>query len=156
MKKNKEIEELPKALQKDKDKKKKKKNWKKILLIFLIIIILGVCSGGFLLYGPYSGFRDWLITTAMTTMTHQYLATWFYDDDTINAVLDKNKVKEVNEVTDTNTIVINKTATQKEYENEYEREILERDANADYKIINIKGKGYSGYLAAIYLSLIHI
>ena len=150
MKKNKEIEELPKALQKDKDKKKKKKNWKKILLIFLIIIILGVCSGGFLLYGPYSGFRDWLITTAMTTMTHQYLATWFYDDDTINAVLDKNKVKEVNEVTDTNTIVINKTATQKEYENEYEREILERDANADYKIINIKGKGYSGYLAAIY------
>ena len=140
MKKNKEIEELPKALQKDKDKKKKKKNWKKILLIFLIIIILGVCSGVFLLYGPYSGFRDWLITTAMTTMTHQYLATWFYDDDTINAVLDKNKVKEVNEVTDTNTIVINKTATQKEYENEYEREILERDANADYKIINIKGE----------------
>ena len=65
MKKNKEIEELPKALQKDKDKKKKKKNWKKILLIFLIIIILGVCSGGFLLYGPYSGFRDWLITTAI-------------------------------------------------------------------------------------------
>ena len=30
------------------------------------------------------------------------------------------------------------------------KEILERDANADYKIINIKGKGYSGYLAAIY------
>ena len=96
MKKNKEIEELPKALQKDKDKKKKKKNWKKILLIFLIIIILGVCSGGFLLYGPYSGFRDWLITTAMTTMTHQYLATWFYYDDKIISVLDKKKVKELN------------------------------------------------------------
>ena len=147
-----EIDEIPKALRKDKsNKKKKKKNWKKIWLVLVILAILGVGSGGFLLYGPYSGFRDWLITTAMTTMTHQYLATWFFDEDTISEALAKNKVNEVDEITNTNTIVINKTSGNTQYANEYEKAILEKDPeHEDYKIIEIKGKGYSGYLAAIY------
>ena len=151
MKKDEEIEELPKALRKDADDKKKKRNWKKICLTLIILAIIGTSSGGFLLYGPYSGFRDWLITTAMTTMTHQYLATWFYDDQTIQEVLAKNKVEETDEITNTNTIIVNKTSSKKEYANEYEKAILEKDSNnEDYKIIEIEGKGYSGYLAAIY------
>ena len=115
-------------------------------------MILGIGTVIFLLYGPYSGFREWLITTAMTTMRHQYLATWFYDDETIQEVLAKNKVQEVNEITDTNTIVVNKSEnTEIEYANEYERAVLEKDpGNDDYKIIEIEGKGYSGYLAVIY------
>ena len=140
---------------KTKKRRKKKKTLKqKLLLVLKIIIGLIILFVLFIFLffktSLFQKYKELWVETAMSTMNHQYLATWFYDDDTINAVLDKNKVKEVNEVTDTNTIVINKTATQKEYENEYEREILERDANADYKIINIKGKGYSGYLAAIY------
>ena len=135
-----------------KEKKEKKQLWKKILLIFAILMILGIGTVIFLLYGPYSGFREWLITTAMTTMRHQYLATWFYDDETIQEVLAKNKVQEVNEITDTNTIVVNKSEnTEIEYANEYERAVLEKDpGNDDYKIIEIEGKGYSGYLAVIY------
>lgn len=152
MKKNKkDIEEIPKALRMDNTEKKKKKNVKKVLLVLVILAIIGVSTGGFLLYGPYSGFRDWLITTAMTTMTHQYFATWFYDDETIKASLAKNKVEEVNEITNTNTIVINNTVEETVYENEYERAVLEKDPNNDdYKIIEINGKGYSGYLAVIY------
>ena len=135
-----------------KEKKEKKQLWKKILLIFAILMILGIGTVIFLLYGPYSGFREWLITTAMTTMRHQYLATWFYDDETIQEVLAKNKVQEVNEITDTNTIVVNKSEnTEIEYANEYERAVLEKyPGNDDYKIIEIEGKGYSGYLAVIY------
>ena len=152
MRKNKkDIEEIPKALRMDNTEKKKKKNVKKVLLVLVILAIIGVSTGGFLLYGPYSGFRDWLITTAMTTMTHQYFATWFYDDETIKASLAKNKVEEVNEITNTNTIVINNTVEETVYENEYERAVLEKDTNNDdYKIIEINGKGYSGYLAVIY------
>ena len=152
MRKNKkDIEEIPKALRMDNTEKKKKKNVKKVLLVLVILAIIGVSTGGFLLYGPYSGFRDWLITTAMTTMTHQYFATWFYDDETIKASLAKNKVEEVNEITNTNTIVINNTVEETVYENEYERAVLEKDHNNDdYKIIEISGKGYSGYLAVIY------
>ena len=152
MRKNKkDIEEIPKALRMDNTEKKKKKNVKKVLLVLVILAIIGVSTGGFLLYGPYSGFRDWLITTAMTTMTHQYFATWFYDDETIKASLAKNKVEELNEITNTNTIVINNTVEETVYENEYERAVLEKDPNNDdYKIIEINGKGYSGYLAVIY------
>ena len=134
-----------------KETKRKRKIGKKIWLVIVILAIIGVSSGGFLLYGPWSGFRDWLITTAMTTMTHQYFATWFYDDETIQEVLAKNKVEETDEITNTNTIIINKTSANKEYANEYERAVLEKDPdNDDYKIIEIEGKGYSGYLAVIY------
>ena len=155
MKKDEEIEELPKALRKETEEKennkKKKRNWKKVSLTLIILAIIGTSSGGLLLYGPYSGFRDWLITTAMTTMTHQYFATWFYDEQTIQEVLAKNKVEETDEITNTNTIIVNKTSSKKEYANEYEKAVLEKDPNNDdYKIIEIEGKGYSGYLAAIY------
>lgn len=130
----------------------KKQTGKKVLLILIILAIIGGATGGFLLYGPWSGFRDWLITTAMTTMTHQYFATWFYDDDTIQEVLGQNRVQETDEITDTDTIIVNQTEEPKiEYENEYERAVLEKDPdNEDYKIIEIEGKGYSGYLAVIY------
>ena len=151
MEKDEKIEE-PKLVKRTRKRKERKQIIKKILIIFAILIIAGGASGLFLLYGPYSGFRDWLITTAMTTMTHQYFATWFYDDETIQEVLNKNKVQEVDEITDTNTVVVDKTTVpKKEYANEYEKAVLEKDPNNDdYKIIDIKGKGYSGYLAVIY------
>ena len=123
---------------------------KKVLIILLIIIIIGISGAAFLLYGPYSGFREWLITTAMTTRNHQYLATWFYDDETIQKVLAKNKVNEVDEITDSAVIVVKKSEN-KEYANEFERQVLEKDPdNEDYKIIEINEKKFSGYLAVIY------
>ena len=135
------------------NKKIKKKILKRVLIILAILMCIGVATGLFLLYGPYSGFREWLITTAMTTKSHQYLATWFYDDETINEVLSKNRVQEVDEITDSSlTVIIDEQEEQKvEYANEYERAVLEKDPNNDdYKIIEIEGKGYSGYLAVIY------
>lgn len=133
--------------------RKKTSVLKKILITLVVLFILGTGTVGFLLYGPYSGFREWLITTAMTTMTHQYFATWFYSDETIQEVLNKNKVAESEETTDpTLTVIIDSKENKPvEYANEYERQILEKDPeNDDYKIIEIEGKGYSGYLAVIY------
>ena len=133
------------------EKRKKKSKLQKVLITILILFILGISSFAFLLYGPYPNFREWLITTAMTTMTHQYLATWFYSDDTIQEVLNKNRVAESDEKTDPTLTVIVDDDKPIEYANEYERAILEKEpGNDDYKIINIEGKGYSGYLAAIY------
>lgn len=151
----KEKNDIPKALQKE-ESSIKKQTGKKVLLVLTILAIIGTATGGILLYGPFAGFRDWLITCAMTTMNHQYLATWFYDDETIQEVLSNNTIYETNEITDTETIVVNMTEQpvepQKiEYANEYERAVLEKDPeNEDYKIIEIEGKGYSGYLAVIY------
>lgn len=132
--------------------KKKKSVFKKILITLMILFIIGTSTLAFLLYGPYPGFREWLITTAMTTMTHQYLATWFYSDATIQEVLNKNRVAESDETTDpTLTVIINNENKPVQYANEYEKQILEKDPeNDDYKIIEIEGKGYTGYLAVIY------
>lgn len=145
-----EEERKPKNIQRS--KKKKKKNT--IVNIFTVLFSLGtigIITVLFLLYGPFSGFREWLVTTAMTTMTHQYFATWFYDDETINYILDKNKVVESGESTDASEITVGANTKVTEYKNEFERAILERDDNNnDYKIIEISGKTYDGYLVAVY------
>lgn len=132
---------------KKKVKNKKFKVLKRILITFMILIIVGIGTLTFLLYGPINTFRDWLITTAMTTMNHQYLATWFYSDETIAEVMSRNRVIEIEETT--NPDLINETIAV-EYANEYEKAILEKAGNEDYKIIDIKGDTYSGYLAVIY------
>ena len=82
--------------------KKKHKVRNILLVIFLFIVSCGL----FLLYGPWHGFRDFWITTAMTTMNHQYLATWLYSDKTINYVLENNRVVEADEQIDTDLIEI--------------------------------------------------
>ena len=73
---------------------------KKIVLFILIFIFSIGFIFLFLLYGPYSSFRDFLITTSMTTMNHRYIAKMFYSEKTIYKVLDKNKIEETDEVTD--------------------------------------------------------
>ncbi|CDA30177.1 putative uncharacterized protein [Clostridium sp. CAG:492] len=130
---------------------KKTTIFSKFLNFIFYSIICGFILGLFLLYGPYNGFRDWYITTAMTTMTHQYLATWFYSDQAINEVLDKNKMIEIDAITDPSLVTTVASTGTYTYANEYEKAILERDAShPDYKIIPIKTSKYSGYLAVVY------
>ena len=123
----------------------------KILIILISLFVVGLGSGLFLMYGPYQGFRNWLITTAMTTMNHQYLATWFYSDSTIEKVLANNRVIEPDE--DSNTDLINidtDNLNSTIYKDEYDRQILEHEEGQLYKIIEIKENGYEGFLAAVY------
>ena len=87
------------------EKKPKKKKLKKIIVILVILFVIGLSSFVFLLYGPYNKFRNFLITTAMGTMNHQYLATIFYNDKTIEKVLNQNYVKESGDSTDTSQVV---------------------------------------------------
>jgi len=125
--------------------------FKKFIILVLWIGILCCFSGLFLMYGPYNGFRDWLITTAMNTMTHQYLATWFYDDATIEDCLNRNRIIEVSGTTDASQIKFSIDDNQGPFENEYEEAVLKRsDKNNDYKIIRIKEENFTGYLAVIY------
>jgi len=130
----------------------KKKSKKKVILIILISLFsLGLGSGLFLLYGPYDGFRNWLVTTAMTTLNHQYLATWFYSDDRIEEILANNVVIEPEEDSNTSLININTNSSNVNiYKDVYDREILDREDDDLYKIIEIKENGYEGFLAVIY------
>ena len=132
-------------------KEPKMKLWQKIVVI---LICLGlICGSGlaFLLYGPYPNFRNWLITTAMTTMNHKYLATWFYDKDTIDEVMQNNYVKESDEETDLDAIsFVDYSNSKVMYKNKYEKEILTHKEGETFKLININEEGMRGYLVAIY------
>lgn len=133
--------------------KKKKGMFSKFFNGISNLVILGAVVGLFLLYGPFTGFRDWYITTAMTTMTHQYLATWFYSSETIEEVLNRNRIIEINSVTDPSLVSTTVAASAPVVQSytEYDKELLELDSNhPEYKIIEINEKKFSGYLAAVY------
>ena len=93
---------------------------------------------------------SFFVTSAMTTMNHRYLATWFYSDKEIEKILSQNVVIESDEITDTSSISFKKYTTSI-YRNEYEKEILTKDVGNDlYKVVSVKGAGYQGFLVAIY------
>ena len=131
-------------------KKKKKIGFgKKIFLFFLGFFVAEIIGGLFLLYGPFPKVRNWLVTTAMSTMNHQYLATMFYSDARINKILSQNRVIESGDNTNLSKINTNSIISHV-YSNQYEKEILEHEDGEQYKMIEISGSGYSGYLVAIY------
>lgn len=121
----------------------------KIIKIICLVYIISFVLFLFLFYGPINSFKEFWITTAMTTLNHRFLATWIYSDDYINKVLKKNRIIEVNEITDPSKIKF-RHYTSSIYKNKYEKEILDRDKDDLYKVIDVNGKGYQGYLVAIY------
>lgn len=84
--------------------KRKGKFAKSFLLSFVGTLLVLFLTGVFLMYGPISYFRDLWVTTAMSTLHHQWLATAFFDKDTIAAILAKNKMIEPGKDTDPNSV----------------------------------------------------
>ena len=136
--------------EKEKIKVKKKSKVKKKLIIGISSFVFLFGAGLFLLYGPWSGFRNFWITSAMTTMNHRYLATALYSDETIQKVLQSNSIIEPDGKTNTSLIKFSKYKKSTVYKNKYEEQILDREEDDLYKLIEIQGKNYNGYLVAIY------
>lgn len=117
--------------------------------LFKLIVIFNI-SGFlflFLFYGPYNKIRDLWITSAMTTFSHKYLAYVFFDEETIIKTMNNNRIIENTDTTNLDAINSNQLI----YTSKYDKEILQKDKNnPHYKIIDINGKGYVGYLAVIY------
>lgn len=133
------------------NEKKLSKFVKTLFSIFMTIYIIGCIGVVILLYGPNEKFKNWLITTAMQTMNHQYYCKWFYSKETINEVLNSNYVEESGESTDTTLVEKHEYKYKKDsYENDYEKEILDVEDDIKYKIINLDVNGCKGYLAVIY------
>ncbi len=111
------------------------------------LYIVGCSAFLFILYGPYPGFKNWLITTAMATMNHQHYCKWFYSDTIIAQVMGENYVQDFDEDTDTSLVEIGKDV---HYKNDYERQILEHNKDQLFKVIEFKVNDCNAYLAAVY------
>ena len=80
----------------DLNKKGKLKKTLKVIALFLIfqIIYIPLLSIVLIYYGPFINTRDMIVTTSMTTMSHQYFATWFLSKEKIDEILAKNRPQE--------------------------------------------------------------
>lgn len=133
-------------------KKEKKTNKNKTgFSIFLITIDILAIGCFFVVYGPFSFFRDWFVTTSMTTMSHKYFAYTLYSDDMIAEVLDNNKIIETDDSTDTSKITFNDNYDTGTYESIYEEQVLKRDPGNDiYKVVDISGDNWTGKMVVVY------
>lgn len=121
---------------------------KKLTIILLVLDIIAIfCL--LLAYGPYSGFRDMFVTTAMNTKNHRYLAYILYSDKQIKEILSNNYTGQSNEITNQDDINFDNEDPH-QYESIYEEQILKRDENQLYKIIEFDEKDYHVYLTVIY------
>lgn len=117
-----------------------------------ILIFVDICAVFcfFMAYGPISGPREWLISTALGTGKHKYFAYVLYSQNFVQSVVNKNTITAAGDKSDTDAISFVDYSNVTVYKNEYEKEILEHDEDADYKIIPISNGSYSGYIAVIY------
>ena len=125
------IEEVEKV-KNNKERKKKKKKVKIFFQIILIIILTLILLAIIFIYlffktSLFQKYKELWVQTAMTTMNHQYLATWFLSDEEIKEIMDKLKV-ENNENSEAEDIVI------------------EPPKSEEVTVEKITGKGYVGYV----------
>lgn len=118
--------------------------------IFIVIIDILVAACFVLVYA-IPDFKNKIISTAMVTKSHQWIAYVFYSDETISEVTSQNKYIPLTDDVNLDEIVID-TSQKENYESKYDEEILTRDPdNEDYKYIKVKlGGKYDGHLVAIY------
>lgn len=74
---------------------KRKKNGKlKLVASFIMfeVIFTGITAPMIAYYGPFENIRNTLVTTAMTTLSHQWIATMFLSDEKINEILKEQSI----------------------------------------------------------------
>ena len=131
--------------------KKVKKKWRlKISKLTILIILLDILVIDGLLLVQSDKFKSFWIPTAMTTMSHKYLAYTLYDEDTVNKVMSENYIESNTEKMNLDDIVIGGTF-KTHYTNKYEEELFTKDEGNDvYKTIRIIEPKYKGWLIGIY------
>lgn len=128
---------------------KKIKNLHWLVKLFIIIdFIVLLCF--IVVYGPIDKARVFWITTAMETKDHQYLANIFYSEDTIKSIMSENYLKEIDEDTDVSSITIGQEEKITSYTSVYEKEVLEHEEGALYKLIQFKYGDFDCHMVAIY------
>ena len=134
-----------------KESKLKRKKTFQILRFTTSVIYIGIFVFiSFMLYDSDSKVKYFLVEKAMSTSNHHYLATWFYDQNTIDEVLSQIKNSTIIENSTSNKLNFDEVKEENTmYANAYEEEVL-KNKNETYKKILLKGKNYQGYFLVIY------
>lgn len=130
---------------------KKRNKFNKIIYNIAIFILAQILVGmtfsfSMVYYGPFVNIRETLVTTAMTTLSHQYIVTKFLSKAEIDRIMEKNKIID-NKSSDEKAIEtiaknVDKASKQRENSNLNEQE------NA-IEHIDISNENYKGHLLII-------
>ncbi|HAN09053.1 MAG TPA: exopolysaccharide biosynthesis protein [Clostridiales bacterium] len=101
------------------------------LLLMFFLTLYSVIAIAVLFHSSYTGFKEMWVTTAMSTMEHQYLAKMLVSDEEIAEIMESNKVIQVGMNAKTSDIRIKK------------------EADSSIEKIDIRGKGYKGIMLVI-------
>lgn len=120
-----------------KRKKDKKRTLKqKVFFIFKLLTGLVVLTIIFIFLffktSLFQKYKELWVVTAMSTMNHQYLATWFLSDEEIQEILDQLEV-ENNEDSNSNEIKIE----------------VPKEEHKEITVEKISGKNYVGYVMIV-------
>ncbi|MBU5590477.1 phosphodiester glycosidase family protein [Clostridium sp. MSJ-4] len=115
-------------------KKKKKFSWK-ILTAFIIfeIIFTGVTAPFIAYYGPFQNVKVTLVGSAMTTLSHQWIATTFLSQERIDKILGKQAVETIKQDVNATDIKLPK----------------KHDENIEREDIHVPGK-FKGYMLIVH------
>ncbi|MBS5825513.1 MAG: exopolysaccharide biosynthesis protein, partial [Clostridium argentinense] len=85
----------------------KKKSKLKFIISFLLfqIVFTGITAPFLAYYGPFKNVRNTLVTTAMTTLSHQWIAELFLSEEAINKILKEQAVTNLSQKKDAETEV---------------------------------------------------
>lgn len=124
---------MKKVQTKDSKKRKKSRFSLKIFIAFLVFQILfaGITGPFMLYYGPFENARNTMVGAAMTTLSHQWIATAFLSDKRINEILGQNTIEDIAQNNDQGEINLKDT-----HDNTIER-------------YEVDGKSFKGYLLVI-------
>ena len=119
-----------------------------LFTVFIFFLDLSVITGLIVIHN-YK-FKSFWIPTAMTTMSHKYLAYTLYDEDVVDKIMSENYIEKNTEEINLDDIVIGGNG-KKHYTNTYEKELFTKDKGNDvYKTIRIEEPKFKGWLIGIY------
>ncbi|QGU94266.1 exopolysaccharide biosynthesis protein [Clostridium bovifaecis] len=107
-----------------------------MFLAFIIfeLVFTGITGPFMLYYGPFENARNTMVGAAMTTLSHQWIATTFLSEERINEILNKNKIQDIDPNSTSNP--------------EDEMEIKDTH-DSTIERYDIEGKTFKGYLLVI-------
>ncbi len=105
----------------------------KIFVMFILfqMIFIPILSIILIYYGPFTNLKEMIVTTAMTTMRHQYFATLFLSDAEIAQILEKNRPAEIIEEQAVEDIQVTSNATD------------------GIELVDVSSKTFKGYLLIV-------
>ena len=96
----------------------------KISYFTVLVALMDICVIVGLVVINSNKFKTFWIPTAMTTMSHKYLAYTLYDEATVNKIMSENYIEVNTEKVNLDDIVISSDTTTKRYTNNSTATIL--------------------------------